>query len=287
MVGGYSFQDFCGAFVLPAGTMDLMRQSAFELESLRQQLRPFRLHWFTRLRSTNSHAAVLRRRGELFAPAVVLAGCQTAGRGRGQNGWFSGSGSLTVTFAFPAELHLHTHQLPLVAGLAVRDTVDELLRRLRPDEPSDVQVKWPNDIWCQRRKIAGLLCERLDRIDLIGVGLNVNLACSQAPKALRSRITSLLELTGQTTSMNEALICLANSLRSRIMRRGERLFAELLQEYDRHHALIGQQVTIAGENGAASISGYCQGLDDQGRLVLTNHGKKHHIIAGHVVSQQP
>ena len=58
---------------------------SYDLGVLRQRLRAFRLYWFPRLRSTNDHAAALCKRGGLFAPAVVLTGCQTAGRGRGDN----------------------------------------------------------------------------------------------------------------------------------------------------------------------------------------------------------
>src|SRR4051812_45410277 len=75
----------------------LIRANSYHLDRLRAGLRPFRLHWFPVLRSTSDHAAALRRRGELFAPAVVLTGRQTAGRGRGDHRWWSGPGCVTVT----------------------------------------------------------------------------------------------------------------------------------------------------------------------------------------------
>ncbi len=261
-----------------------MSATAFHLARLREQLKPFRLHWFPRLRSTNDHAATLRRRRELFAPAVVLTGHQVAGRGRGGNAWYSAAGALTVTFVFPAEEHLRTHQLPLIAGLAVREAAERLLDAALPHHRPEVQLKWPNDVLCGGRKLAGLLCERIDRVDLIGVGLNVNLDIGRAPAPLRPRITSLSHETGDTLDMTEALITLARALRQRIVRRGERLFAAFLQEYDRHHALVGRQVIVAGENGAPPLSGRCEGLDDQGRLLLHRRGQLHRIIAGHVVA---
>src|SRR5689334_12502800 len=72
--------------------------SSFDLSRLRSSIKPFRLHFFTRLRSTNDHAATLRKHKKLFAPAIVLTSHQLAGRGRGSNSWWSGDGSLTVTF---------------------------------------------------------------------------------------------------------------------------------------------------------------------------------------------
>src|SRR4051794_31332217 len=103
------------------------RQSAvsFDLTRLRAALRPFRLHWFPTLRSTNDHSAALRKRGELYAPAVVLPGGQTAGRGRGSHTWWSGPGCLTVTFVLPAG-EIEPHRIPLLAGLAVRNAAAEL-----------------------------------------------------------------------------------------------------------------------------------------------------------------
>src|SRR5581483_6516475 len=138
--------------------------SAFNLARLRAGLKPLRLYWFPRLQSTNDHAAELRRRGALFAPAVVLTGHQTAGRGRGKNTWWSSADVLTVTFAFPIEEHLQPQQIPLVAGLAVRDAAAELTGG------ADIQLKWPNDVWHEGHKLAGLLCERVNKVDLVGVG---------------------------------------------------------------------------------------------------------------------
>src|SRR5271168_3720609 len=98
-----------------------MQSASFNLARLREGLKPFRLHWFPQLRSTNDHAAVMRRDGELYAPAVVLAARQTAGRGRGSNTWFSTGGSLTVTFVLPIADRMAPHQLPIIAGLAARN----------------------------------------------------------------------------------------------------------------------------------------------------------------------
>ena len=121
-----------------------MSDASFNLAQLRQGIKPFRLHWFPRLLSTNDHAAALRKRGALFAPAIVLAGRQTAGRGRGSNTWWSSAGCLTVTFVLPAEEHLKPHQLPLIAGLGVRDAVAEL-----SGAGDRIQLKWPNDVVCE------------------------------------------------------------------------------------------------------------------------------------------
>jgi BirA family biotin operon repressor/biotin-[acetyl-CoA-carboxylase] ligase len=256
----------------------------YDLPRLRQGLRPFRLHYYPRLRSTSDHAAVLRRRGTLFAPAVVLTASQLAGRGRGGNAWYSDTGSITVTFALPIEPSLAPYQLPLIAGLAVRDAVDEILRRMVPVARPDVQLKWPNDVLVDQRKIAGLLCERIDRCDLIGVGLNVSTRLSRAPRALRDRMTTLSRWTSTRPDLTDVLLTLAAHLRRRLERRDETSFAALLPEYDRHHVLWGRTITVATEPGSPALTGRCEGLDHLGRLLLRDRQALHRIIAGHVTA---
>jgi BirA family transcriptional regulator, biotin operon repressor / biotin---[acetyl-CoA-carboxylase] ligase len=250
--------------------------NTFNLARLRQDLKPFKLHWFPRLRSTNDHAAELRRRGELYAPAAVLTGRQIAGRGRGSNAWWSSGGSITVTFVFPVEEHLSPHQVPLLAGLAVRDAAAEVAAN------EAVALKWPNDVLHDGRKLAGLLCERVSKADLIGVGLNVNIDPKRAPAALRGQITSLAAVAGRTIDLNDALVALAAHLHRAMSRRGDRLFVETLNRYDTHHALVGRKVSVVEAGSGRVVSGRCAGLDSNGRLVLRSGKRTHPVIAGQV-----
>jgi len=253
-----------------------MRTSGFDLSRLRTQIKPFRLHWFPRLRSTNDHAAALRKRGELFAPAMVLTGRQLAGRGRGSHTWWSGPGCLTVTFVIPIEEHLAPHQVPLLAGLAVRNAAAEIAQDQR------VALKWPNDVLYDGRKLAGLLCERVHKADLVGLGLNVNLDPRKAPAALRERITSLASITGREFDMADALVAVARHLRTTLLHRDERLFSHFLHEYDSHHALVGRRVSVIN-NGGPPATGKCEGLDSTGRLLLRDRNRTlHRIVAGQV-----
>jgi BirA family biotin operon repressor/biotin-[acetyl-CoA-carboxylase] ligase len=255
---------------------DAHATETFELASLRFKLKPFRLHFFPRIGSTNSHAIVLRKRKELFAPAVILAGRQVKGRGRGSNTWWSGEGSLAATFALPVEDHLQPHQVPLIAGLAVRDAVATICG------VQDIGLKWPNDLLHDRRKLAGLLCERLDRIDLIGVGINVNVVTTQVPKALREKVTSLRSITGVDISLSQLVVAIAQNLRQMLSRHDQPSFAPLLKEYDRYHVLVGRTVRVTGIPGEPSIRGRVTGLDDLGRLLLRDAKQKHAVIAGSI-----
>jgi BirA family biotin operon repressor/biotin-[acetyl-CoA-carboxylase] ligase len=255
------------------------------------------------LKSTNSHAAILRKRGDLPAPAIILTPNQTAGRGRGANSWSSPPGNLTVTFAFPAEPQLQPHHLPLIAGVAVRHATAQLTNN------SHIQLKWPNDIVVSADcglpiaelnkksptqsairnpqspllKLAGLLCERLDNLDLIGIGLNVNLDPRKAPKDLRCKLTSLRTLAGHPFDLTDVLLTLAAHLQRALIQRHSQPFPAFLQEYDQHHALLGRNLSIIGPPNTPLVTGRCLGLDSTGRLLLKNRSTTHAIIAGHVV----
>ncbi len=248
----------------------------YQISRLRSQLKPFRLHFFPRLRSTSDHAAVLRKRGILFAPAVVLTTRQIAGRGRGTNAWWSNPGCLTATFVMPVEEHLETHQIPLIAGLAVRDAAAEITGR------EDILLKWPNDLTFKGRKLAGLLCERLHKADLIGLGLNVSLIPREAPAALRNQIISLAQIAGKNFDMNDVLATVARHLHTALSRRGERPFGPTLQRYETYHSLSGRHVTVVGSDAETPISGKVHGLDGQGRLLLRNRTGIHRIVAGQI-----
>jgi BirA family transcriptional regulator, biotin operon repressor / biotin---[acetyl-CoA-carboxylase] ligase len=251
------------------------RTSSYDLARLRKGIKPFRLHWFPRLRSTNDHAIALRQRGDLYAPAIVLTGHQLAGRGRGSNAWWSGAGSLTVTFAMPIEDGVAPHQLPLIAGVAVREAVSDII-----GDDEVVQLKWPNDLLVNGRKLAGLLCERAFKADLIGLGLNVNVSATDVPETLRERVTSLSQVARKEFDLTDVLAKIARHFHTALSHRREQSFAAVLKRYDAHHALVGKRVRVTATE--SPVSGRCEGLDSMGRLLLKDGQKLHRVIAGHV-----
>jgi BirA family biotin operon repressor/biotin-[acetyl-CoA-carboxylase] ligase len=249
---------------------------SFDLPRLRAGLKPYRLYWFPRLRSTNDHAGRLRRAGCLYAPAAVLTARQIAGRGRGKNTWWSSSDVLTVTFALPLHEKLPPQELPLIAGLALRNAAAEITGN------TDISLKWPNDLLHHDLKLAGLLCERVSNVDLIGIGLNVNVETTDSPKSIRNQITSLLQIGGQPFDMTDVLITIARHLAHHIRRRMEIPFHSFVKEYSRYDALAGRRVIISTGGNEPSITGRCEGIDNTGRLLVRERSKVHPIVAGMV-----
>ena len=250
--------------------------NALNLADLRERVAPFRLYFYTRLRSTSDHAVALRRAKKLYAPAIVLAASQTAGRGRGSNTWWSGRGSLTITFCLPADTSLPPHHVPLLAGWAVRDACIGLTGN------ADIQVKWPNDVWFHDLKFAGLLCERINGVDFIGLGLNVNVVTADIPGSLRHRVTGLAAIAGKSLAMTDVVAAVAGRLADWLLRRTPDTFAAMLSGFDVAHALHGRLIRVTEPGATKPLVGVVRGLDGEGRLLLAMGEAVAKVVAGHV-----
>ena len=144
------------------------------------------VQYYRQLPSTSDRALQLARVDECETPLVVLAELQTAGRGRGSNRWWAGPGALTFSLVVDLEngqRAVGDTRISLATALAVRDALSTF------DRTACFQLKWPNDIYLQSRKIAGILLERpalyLNRL-VVGIGVNVNNSLQGAPAALQA-----------------------------------------------------------------------------------------------------
>src|SRR5882757_1244547 len=135
----------------------------------------FRVWHHDKIGSTNDEA---RRMAAEGAPhgTVVHADEQTSGRGRLAHTWFSPPGNLYVSVLLrTGQPVTRTAELSFLAALAVADTVEALLPR-----QTRAMLKWPNDVLVNGAKIAGILLENLDNATILGIGLNVLEAPSNA-----------------------------------------------------------------------------------------------------------
>jgi BirA family transcriptional regulator, biotin operon repressor / biotin---[acetyl-CoA-carboxylase] ligase len=137
--------------------------------------------------STNARARELVEEGAPHG-TVVTAHEQTAGRGRQGRTWTAPPGKALLYSAILCPLDERHLLLPLAVPLAVCETAEEL-------EPSiECRIKWPNDIWIDGRKLAGVLIEAKpqDGWAVIGVGLNLTISQHEFPPELQDTAISLL-----------------------------------------------------------------------------------------------
>jgi BirA family biotin operon repressor/biotin-[acetyl-CoA-carboxylase] ligase len=170
-----------------------------------------RLHCEETVDSTNRLAMELARGG---APegTVVLADCQTAGRGRLQRSWQSPPGcNLYLSVILRPAIPPHdASQITLLAGVAVAEAISAVCSER-------VGIKWPNDLLIGGRKVCGILTEArtargvIDSV-IVGVGLNVNVERANFDPAHRETATSLREETGREHSREDLLFLLCERL---------------------------------------------------------------------------
>ena len=239
-------------------------------------VQPLKVYYFGILGSTNSHAIRMRREGRLFAPALVLTSQQTAGRGRSGHSWWARRGSVTATWVFPVDEEYAPHQLPLIVGLAVRAACVEL------SGSDDIQLKWPNDVVCHGMKLAGILCERCEGVDMVGIGLNLNVADAHIPLPLRGSVVSLSELAGRQFDINVAIATITGHLKRVLLGRTSHPFATFMQDYRKRDALFGQEISVRTDGKQAEVRGKCEGIDRDGELLVRDAGGLHRLMSGSV-----
>jgi BirA family biotin operon repressor/biotin-[acetyl-CoA-carboxylase] ligase len=203
--------------------------------------------------------------------AVAVCDEQTAGRGRYGRAWEAPAGTAllcSIVLHPPAERAIP--ELTLVGALAAAEAVEAATGL-------SAQIKWPNDVMLNRRKVAGVLGELRERGVVLGIGINVNQRREQLPTETRTPAASLYTVTGRRYDRAELL----GSLLVRL----ERLYdtwrhgglADLYVELGPRDFLRGRHVRVDGYAGLAV------GIDRQGRLELAvEHGRSVVVETGDV-----
>jgi BirA family biotin operon repressor/biotin-[acetyl-CoA-carboxylase] ligase len=210
--------------------------------------------------STNERAKELAMAG---APGglVVTADEQAAGHGRRGTTWFAPRGACLLYSALLRPLDAEgTPLLPLAVPIAVCEAAEQVA-------PVRCQIKWPNDVWIDERKVAGILVEARPDEDwaVIGVGLNVAIPPDDFPPELRKTATSLLPTEGEggvppagAPGVRRALAALNESLGRWVGASDE----EVLSAFRGRDALAGRWISWKGGEGVAV------GVDERGHLLV-------------------
>jgi BirA family biotin operon repressor/biotin-[acetyl-CoA-carboxylase] ligase len=234
--------------------------------------------------STNTAAMAAAAEG---APegSVFLAEEQTAGRGRGSHTWQSArsAGVYCSVVLRPALPPSEVLVLALAAGLAVRAAIEQV------DSRVNVDLKWPNDVLIEGKKVCGILTEmnaEVTRVRYVVVGIGINVNQASFPKELEDEATSLRLATGSEWSRVEMTAALLKSLDQEY-----RLFIEqagapqsILRRFaERSSWVKGKRVRIE-ENGS-KIEGTTEGFDERGFLQVRTAQGLRAILSGTVRPQ--
>lgn len=230
----------------------------------------------------STNAALLRASPDAPHRHCLAAETQHAGRGRRGRVWQSVLGG-SLTFSIRWRFN---QGMAALAGLSLAVGV-ALVRTLRQFGMEEVQLKWPNDVLWQYRKLAGILIEVQGDVTgpsvaIIGIGINLQLPAA-ARDSIDQAVADLAEIRGGAPiNRNELLAALLGNLNA-IMEEFEQYgLANLRHEWQAAHAFADRPVRVLMANGS-ELSGHAVGLADNGALLLhTADDKQIAINSGEV-----
>jgi len=228
-----------------------------------------RLIRFDLLDSTNEEARRLASAGD-SGPVWITARMQSKGRGRRGNSWISEPGNLFATLLLQAP-HATAAQLGFAASLAAADVV------AAHTAPPRVQLKWPNDVLLDNRKVAGILLETVGS-GAVAIGIGINLA--HHPEGTETPAISLDSAAGRTVDPEDALANLAARFAAWYGTWTSQGFAGLKPHWLKRASGLGKPIRVRLAD--REIKGVFEDLDHDGALLLRTDTGLSRITAAEV-----
>ena len=229
-----------------------------------------RIYYFQEIGSTMDAARELTKRGA-GEGTIVIAEAQTHGRGRLSREWLSPEGGIYFTLILRPKISpAYASRINLMAAVAVATTIRKLFGL-------KAELKWPNDVLIEGRKVCGILAEMDAETDVInfvnlGIGINANTSVPRFEK----RATSLKDALGKEISRKEFL----SALLLEIKRRQALLMEEdLLEEWKKLSVTLNKDVKVIAPGEV--IVGRAIDVDTTGALIIMDmNGSLRNAVAG-------
>ena len=239
---------------------------------------------FEQTTSTNDVIEKLARDG-VREGAVVFAESQTKGRGRLGRKWMSPTRKgLWFSILLRPQLNpQEATQLTVASATALR-------RAIKTVTGLDAEIKWPNDLLVDGKKIVGILTEMSAEVDrvrhvILGIGVDVNQDVAEFPEELRKLATSLKIAAGEPICRAELAVEILRELDFDYARITSGKFSAVADEWEAGCITIGRNVTVL--MGDRKMRGRAEALDDDGALLVrTEHGHLERIIGGDVTLEK-
>jgi BirA family biotin operon repressor/biotin-[acetyl-CoA-carboxylase] ligase len=219
--------------------------------------------------STNNYAMNLVKQGWTRNFACIWAVDQTRGKGQYGNTWLTEAGkNLTCSIIFfPASLDVaENFNLSMSACLAAKKFLET--------HCSNVQIKWPNDLFISGKKTGGILIENLlekqqVKSSVIGIGLNLNQ--TEFPADMPNA-TSVFLSTGTKLNVEESLVSLYVTVVEGLKKLDLKLHDEIKLSY--LHSLYGLDISLTFRDANGEFTGVILGVEDSGELLIKDKSGK-------------
>ena len=241
-----------------------------------------RVYYFDTINSTQNFAIELASRPQENG-TVVIAQKQTQGRGRLNRKWTSPSGGIWMSLILHPEFEISVSTFfPIISSLALAVSIEKVLK-INP------QIKWPNDLTINNKKVAGILIDASIESGnigylILGVGINFKINV----KEIENNIKNTGNFYGVATLVNKKIKDSPVKLVQRFLLEIERLYTLFLdgnseyiaKQWTSRSSTIGKTIMIKSQHGP--IKGKAIKIDKDGALVISSKGRNQRVLVGDV-----
>jgi len=241
-----------------------------------------RIYYFDTINSTQNFAMELASKPQENG-TVVIAEKQTQGRGRLNRNWISPSGGIWMSVILRPEFEISASSFfPIISSLALGIAIEKVLK-IKP------QIKWPNDLTIDDKKVAGILVDasvESGRIDylILGVGINFRIDVKKIEKTIKNtgNYYGVATVASKYNKTNPVQLVQAFLLE---LERLYNLFLDgkseyIIKQWTKRSSTIGKTVSITSSHDP--IHGRAIKIDKDGALVISSKGKSQRVLVGDV-----
>lgn len=242
------------------------------------------IYYFPALTSTNTIAKkkLIEKIEKIPEGTIIITEKQSGGKGRSGKRWYSPQGGIWFSvILYPDLIPSNILIITLMTAVAVAKTIHQLFPQI------SIQIKWPNDLLIEDRKVCGILTEATTNKKnakwvILGIGINANNDLSELPEDIRKDSISLKEVAGQLIPRALLVSDLCVQLEKWYEKLKRKDFISILKEWRLYSNIIGKEVKI--DTGGKIITGEVIDLTRSGALILKiDKGKIKEIISGTVL----
>ena len=241
------------------------------------------IYYFPELKSTNIIAKekALHRAEGIGEGTLIIAERQSAGKGRLGRKWFSPVGGIWLSIIlYPRLSPSYISRITLMTAVAV-------VRAIKICTQIESQIKWPNDILINEKKVCGILTEMSAELDIInwvvvGIGINANIDLRDFPEDIQENTISLKETSGKEISRVKLVQTFLQEFEKyyEILKRRE--FFSILKEWKLYSHTLGRKIRV--DVGERIITGKAVDINEEGALILKKEdGELVKIISGTII----
>lgn len=240
-----------------------------------------KIYYYSLIDSTNNEAKKIAQEG-VPEGTLVIAEKQSKGRGRIERQWQSPFGGIWLSVILrPGFLPQDAPKLTILTAVAVAEAI-------RSEIEIKADIKWPNDILIDGKKVCGILTEmsaELDAVNYVVIGIGINANNNGFPEELKDTAISLKEAKGEKVDRLNLLCAVLEKLEYYYMKAEKEGFCEIFEKWRSLCVNLGSKVSITNING--SFEGTAVDIDEHGALLVKKQdGNIVRLLSGNVSLRQ-